>query len=144
MTAIRHAIDVAASSEKCWQALVDLATWPAWFPFLRSVRADGDPFHVGGRFKMTLAVAPLMRVQVGCTVEEVDAPRKVRWVGGGFGVHGNHSYSLESRAPGFTRVTSHEDFSGVAARLLTGPIWSRLDGEVHRSMERFKTLVERS
>jgi len=45
-------------------------------------------------------------------------------------------------SPGTTRVTSRECFSGIGARLITGPIFDKVDRETHQSMARFKALVE--
>ena len=59
------------------------------------------------------------------------------------GLSGNHSYTFAVNSPGLTRVTSHEEFSGAATRWIPRRVIDRLDGEVHSSMERFKTLVEK-
>jgi hypothetical protein len=75
-------------------------------------------------------------------VEEIDAPHRVRWVGAGWGIKGDHSYLLEALGPGVTRVTSHEAFSGPGSLLMTRRVRERLDDAVHRSLERFKALVE--
>jgi hypothetical protein len=142
-----HAIDVAASPDECWRALADLGSWPRWFPFLRSARAlDGamanDPWRIGGRMKLVLGVGPI-RVPVTTVVQEIDPLHKVRWIGTGFGVSGDHAYTIEVRAPHATRVTSHEEFTGLGARFMTAGIFPRIDSEAHRSMERFKAWVER-
>jgi uncharacterized protein YndB with AHSA1/START domain len=139
---VRHAVDVNATPEACWKALTDLGTWSRWFPMLKYVSAmgDGSPFHVGGRFEIVFDFP--VAVSVKPIVEEVDAPRRVRWVGAGWGIQGDHSYFLEPQGPGVTRVISHEAFSGPGSLLITRRIRERLDGEVHRSLERFKALVE--
>ena len=66
----------------------------------------------------------------------------MRWVGRGWGITGNHSYRFETKMPGFTRVTSHEEFSGVGALLMTKRIKALLDEEVHQSMARLKAVIE--
>jgi hypothetical protein len=139
---VQHTVDVAASPEACWKALTDLGTWSRWFPMLRYVSSlgEGSPFHVGGRFELVFDFP--VAVSVKPVVEEVEAPRKVRWVGSGWGLTGNHSYTLEVRSPGVTRVTSHEAFSGPGSLLLTRRVREKLDAEAHRSLERFKALVE--
>lgn len=140
---VHHAIDVAASPEACWAVLSDLGGWARWFPRARYAAAlDGEstPWRVGGRFEILFDFG--IAVSVKPEVREVELARKVRWVGRGFGVQGNHAYTFESRAPGVTRVTSHEEFSGVGARLITRKVFELLDVEVHRSMERFKAIVE--
>ena len=147
MPRVRHAIDVAATPEACWKVLTDLTTWPRWFPRARWASVVGDepdPWHLGGRFEIAFDFG--VPVSVKPTVEELDRSRpsyyKVRWVGSGFGITGNHAYTLEVQQPGLTRVTSDEEFSGIGARLVAGPVFKRLDEEVHRSLERFKELVE--
>jgi hypothetical protein len=143
---VRHAIDVSATPDECWRVLADLATWPRWFPRLKyAAVADGEatPWRVGGRFEMVLDFG--VDVTLKPVVEEVERARpwyKVRWLGKSWGILGNHAFTLESHAPGLTRVTSHGQFSGIGARLLTGKVLEILDSEVYRSLERLKALVE--
>lgn len=144
MPAVHQAIDVAATPDECWRTFADLATWPSWFPLLRSVRAldgDGDPWRLGARLRMVFALGPA-RLPVTVAIEELEPRKRVRWVGGGLGVRGDHWYALDSRAPGVTRFTSHEDFSGFGAKLMIARVRDFLDDEAHRSMERFKAMVE--
>lgn len=143
-TIVHHAIDVAAAPDRCWRVLSDLTTWSRWFPMARYAAVEGadpDPWRIGGRFQIVLDFGPV-NVVVKTRVEECAAPGRVRWVGRGWGITGDHAYLLESKHPGLTRVTSHEEFSGPGSRLISGRIKARIDDEVHRSMERFKALVE--
>jgi hypothetical protein len=140
---VRHAIDVAASPEACWKVLTDFNTWPRWFPrakYAAVLGSDVDPWRVGGRFEIVFDFG--LSVSVKPTVEEIQRARHVRWVGKGWGITGDHAYTIETHAGGLTRVTSSESFSGLGARLMTRAILDRLDGEVHRSMSRFKEIVE--
>jgi uncharacterized protein YndB with AHSA1/START domain len=144
--AVHHAIDVAAPPERVWGVLTDLSTWTRWFPFLRDVRVHGgaaDPWRVGARFTMRFAAGPLA-LPVTVTVEECDAPYKVRWVGGRLGLRGDHAYTIDVRAKGVTRFTSHEEFTGPLSRLVAGPVFARLDDATHRSMDLFRNLVEQT
>ncbi len=126
--------------------LTDLTTWPRWFPRLKyaaALGADSDPWRVGGRFEIVFDFG--VSVSVKPVVEEVERARpwyKVRWVGKGWGITGNHAYTLETHTPGVTRVTSSEEFSGLGSKLMTRAVLDKLDSEVHRSMARFKTVVE--
>src|SRR5262245_40813477 len=92
---VRHAVDVNATPEACWKALTDLGTWSRWFPMLKYASSvDGSsPFHVGGRFEIVFDFP--VAVSVKPVVEEVEAPHRVRWVGSGWGIKGDHSYLLE-------------------------------------------------
>lgn len=138
MPTVHHAIDVAATPDDCWRVFSDLATWPRWFPLLHKV--DGE-LRPGGKLTLVFAAGPA-RVPVEVTIADFRPRELVRWSGGRLGVRGDHSYSFGVHAAGTTRFTSSEHFSGFGARLITGPIFTKLDGETHHSMERFKALVE--
>lgn len=139
MPTVQHAIDVAASPERCWQLFSDVAGWPRWFPFLRGVRGEG--LAPGGRLTLLFAAGPAT-LPIPIEIRELAWGARVRWVGGALGVRGDHFFSFAVNNPGTTRVTSAECFSGWGARLIQGPVLTKLDGEVHRSMERFRALVE--
>ena len=138
MPTVHHAIDVAATPDECWRVFSDLSTWTRWFPMLRSVEGE---LRSGGRLRLAFAAGPAS-FPVDVTIEEYRPRELVRWVGGRLGVRGDHSYSFGESQPRITRVTSREMFSGLGSRLITGPIFDKLDGETHQSMERFKALVE--
>ncbi len=138
MPTVHHAIDVAATADDCWRVFSDLSSWTRWFPMLRSVEGE---LRAGGKLRLAFAAGPAS-FPVEVTIEEYRPRELVRWVGGRLGVRGDHSYSFDVNNPGTTRVTSRECFSGIGARLITGPIFDKLDGETHQSMERFKALVE--
>jgi hypothetical protein len=138
MPTVQHAIDVAGSPDDCWRVFSDLSTWTRWFPILAAV--DGV-LREGGQLTLRFFAGPA-RFAVDVRIEEYRPKELVRWVGGRLGVRGNHSYAFDVNQPGTTRVTSHESFSGIGARLITGPIFAKLDGETHHSMARFKALVE--
>jgi hypothetical protein len=138
MPIVHHAIDVAASPEACWRVFADLGSWPAWFPFLRAVRGE---LRTGARLTLSIAAGPTA-LPLRVTVEELVPGQRVSWRGSALGVTGCHSYSFATPAAGLTRVTSHEEFSGLGARLIAGRVFDKFDGEVHQSMARFKALVE--
>ena len=141
MRAVHQAIDVAATPDECWRVFSDLSTWTSWFPLLKSVRPlDDDPWRVGGRLRLALQVA-FARMPIVVEIEELAPGRRVRWVGGSLGVRGNHAYDLDVRSPGLTRFTSHEEFTGAGSALMR-PLHRFLDGEAHKSMARFKAMVE--
>ncbi len=103
-------------------------------------RAEGE-LRAGGQLTLHFAAGPA-RLPVEVAIEEYAPRERVRWVGGRLGIRGDHSYSFGVQAPGTTRFTSSETFSGLGARLIAGPLFAKLDGETHHSMERFKSLVE--
>jgi hypothetical protein len=136
---VHHAIDVKAAPDECWRTFAELADWPKWFPLCKNVRSlDGNPWKLGNRIEIVFQ--PGFPVVV--KVEELEPAKIVRWRGGRLGMTGNHSYTFSVNSTGLTRVTSHEEFSGLASKWIPRAVVDRLDGEVHRSMERFKALVE--
>jgi hypothetical protein len=138
MPTVQHAIDVLATPDDCWRIFSDLSTWTRWFPMLG--RVDGE-LRAGGRLTLFFAAGPA-HFPVEVQIEELRPRELVRWVGGRLGVRGDHSYIFSLNNPATTRVTSRECFSGIGSKLITGPIFSKLDGETHQSMARFKALVE--
>ncbi len=140
---VHHAIDVKAAPDACWRLFADLAKWPRWFPMCKSARADGDPWKLGGLIEIVFEAGPL-GLPVTVEIKELEPARRVRWQGGRLGFSGNHYYEFTVNSPGLTRVTSHEEFSGLGAKWIPRKVVDRIDGEVHRSMERLKALVEES
>jgi hypothetical protein len=138
MPIVHHAVDVAATPESCWRVFADFSSWPRWFPFLLAVTGE---LKLGSRITLQMGAGPA-NLPIHVTVEELVQAERVRWTGGKLGVRGNHSFVFSTHAPGLTRVTSSEEFSGLGARLIAGRLLARLDDEVHRSLGRFKTLVE--
>jgi hypothetical protein len=143
-TVLHHAIDVAATAEACWKTFADLRTWPRWFPRLKHaavVGTDADPWRLGCRFDIVFDFGPVT-VPVRCEVKEAVRGERVRWMGRGFGITGDHSYSFASHHPGLTRVTSHEELTGVGTLVITRGIRQRIDREAHDSMARLKGAIE--
>lgn len=139
--AIHHAIDVDARPDAIWRVFADLSTWPSWFPFADSARADGDPWRAGGRIDVQLRVPVVGTLPLRLAVAEASAPSLARWTGGALGVRGDHRYTFDDRGK-WTRVTSHETFSGAFAFVLPRAAFGRIDEAAHDSLAKLKALVE--
>jgi hypothetical protein len=144
-----HAIDVHAPRDAVWRSFADLSAWPRWFPRLTQATAladerlaEGAPFCVGGELELRISAGPLGEKRVRVVVRECERGHRVRWTGTLLGVKVNHVYSFEEKAPGATRVTSHEEIEGFAARLLRGAVFDRIDREAHESLRHLKALIE--
>ncbi len=90
---------------------------------------------------MVLGFGPV-NVPVVCGIEELRVGEFVRWVGRGWGITADHSYRIETKHPGLTRVTSHEELRGMGTMLITSAIKTRIDDAGHQSMASFKRVVE--
>ncbi len=95
-------IDVAASSERAWQELVELDRWPEWGPTVRGARLDDGArrLHSGA----TGSVQTTPGLWLTFVVDEwVDAgPRRV-WSWSVAGVHATE-HSVSARGPTRCRV----------------------------------------
>ena len=142
---IHHAIDIHASPAAVWRVFTDLTSWPRWFPEALSARSLAEPtWQRGGTLEVEMAVPVLRSLTLHLRIEEVEAERKVRWIGKAWGVSGDHSYIFEDRGQ-WTRVTSHEKFAGLVTllpRVAGAKVRERVDGLAHASMARLKALVE--
>ncbi len=146
MPVIHHAIDVDAAPADCWRVFADLTRWPQWFPFLVAAQSLDGELRVGGRMELTFVVGGV-RVTVPPRLEELtQAPFFLTGVGTRLGVRGDHSYRFDQTraAPVRTRLTCHEEWSGLAARLMPARLVERLDDESHRSLERLAQLITAS
>jgi hypothetical protein len=114
---LRTDVDIEATPERVWEVLTDLASYPAWNPFI--VRAEGV-VETGRRLTLTMQPVGGRATTVRPRLVDVDAPRRLRWRGT-VGVPGlmdaEHTFTLEPRASG-TRLVHQEDFRGVLVPLL--------------------------
>ena len=72
---LHHRAVIAASPDRVWDALVDVAAWSDWNPTLFDV--DG-PLEPGSDVSMTLQLGPL-RMPMLQHVQEVDGPHRLTW-----------------------------------------------------------------
>lgn len=139
---IHHAIDIEASPAAVWAVFTNFDLWPRWFPYAASARSVGGPtWQRGGALEVRLVVPVVGALTLRLEVAEAEAERRVRWIGGSWGVRGDHLYTFEDRG-GWTRVTSHEEFGGPFAFAAGARLRDRVDQLAHASMGHLKALVE--
>lgn len=120
--------EIDAPPEPIWNALIDLARYHEWNPFIREARgtpAVGARIHV--RPKLSLPLPVVFRPEIVVC----DKERELRWRGsfihpwlGG----GEHSFTLEPAGDGRTILVQREVFTGLLPPLLAG----RLAPEVRK------------
>jgi ribosome-associated toxin RatA of RatAB toxin-antitoxin module len=80
---------IAASSQRVWPVMADVARWPEWLPTVTAVQALGpSPLAVGGRYRV---LQPKLRPAIWSVVELEPQTR----------------FSWESRAPGVRILADH-------------------------------------
>lgn len=131
-----RSIEIDAPPELVWNVLTAFAEWPRWNPDVKSMAVEG-PLEPGTTFRWKAGPGTIVS-----TLEEVDAPRSVRWRGRTMSIKALHRYRLEPRDGG-THVETEESFSGVLARLLRGSLQKTLDRSLEQGLEHLKREAER-
>jgi hypothetical protein len=112
------AIDIDATPRQVWQVLSDLATYRQWNPFI--VEAAGRA-EAGDRLTLRMQPVGGRAMTLRPTVVEVREGELLRWLGR-LGLPGvldaDHSFRLEGRSSGATRLVQQEHFGGVLVPLV--------------------------
>ncbi|OGP58863.1 MAG: hypothetical protein A2V67_19300 [Deltaproteobacteria bacterium RBG_13_61_14] len=111
------AIEINAPVDKVWKLMLDIPSWPRWFPTLKAAgMISGQPLAQGSVFYFKLGlVGPAMNMKVTITASEPN--KRVAWAGGMLGVTGVHSFDFEAQGDK-TRVTSREVLQGPMVGLM--------------------------
>jgi uncharacterized membrane protein len=105
------AIEINAPVDKVWKLMLDIPSWPRWFPTLKAAgMISGQPLAQGSVFYFKLGlVGPAMNMKVTITASEPN--KRVAWAGGMLGVRGWHSFDFQAQG-NKTRVISKEALTG--------------------------------
>jgi hypothetical protein len=114
---LRAEITIAATAERVWQVLTDLAAYREWNPFM--FEASGRPAN-GERLTIRMKPVDGRAMTFKPTVLDAQPGRRLRWLGrlllpGIF--DGDHSFTLEP-VNGGVRFVQEEEFRGVLVPLL--------------------------
>ena len=111
-------VEIDAPAKAVWGALVELADFHNWNPFIREAAGE---LRVGGRVRVRVRASLPLRIVFHATVLAVESERELRWRGHVLAPwlgSGEHTFTLEPLGPARTRFTQHEVFSGALPRLL--------------------------
>ena len=141
MHSISAAVDIAATPERVWAVLADLAAYPQWNPFIRS--ASGK-LAEGARLTLRLAPAGGHAMTFRPTVLAARPGELLRWIGrlivpGIF--DGTHQFALEDLG-GRTRLTQSETFRGLLVPF-TGKTIPRTEASFHALNRALKERADR-
>jgi uncharacterized protein YndB with AHSA1/START domain len=106
---------IDAEPSTVWRVLTDVQQWPSWDSGVKSVEGDAT---LGGKVKVEVEANPGKAFPVKVT--ELDAPRRMVFTGGmPLGLFkGERTYTLEPAAPGGTRFTMREAYTGPLRPLI--------------------------
>ncbi len=135
-------VHIAATPERVWEVLADLAAYRAWNPFI--VEADGTT-EVGDRLTLRMQPVGGKAMTLRPTVVEVRPGRVLRWAGR-LGLprilDAEHEFLLEPGAAGGTRLVQRETFRGLLVPFVAGtldrgtlPAFALMDGALKQRAE---------
>ena len=145
MARVRTSIDIAASPERVWELVTDLARLDEWVSIHRDFPTP-PPAHVeeGTSFEQTLTVAGTP-FSVNWTATEVDGPQRLSWQGiGPAGATAQTTYSLAAAGDG-TRFDYDNEFmlpAGKVGEAVSGVVAGQAEREANDSLSRLKALAE--
>ena len=118
MRQLRTDIEIDATPDRVWAILTDFASYPAWNPFIESIR--GEPV-VGSKLEVRIAPPDGKAMTFKPTVLNAEPDRELRWLGRVLlpGIlDGEHMLQLEPLAGGRVRFVQAERFRGVLVPFL--------------------------
>ena len=113
MPVVKTTFPVAASADRVWSVLADLATWSEWNPSVPSISGD---LRQGSTLAVTLAMPGRPSANVKATVTELQPGRRLVWhgnVGGDRIFRGTRTFDLAPQPDGTVLVTHIEDVGGL-------------------------------
>ena len=143
MRRIEESILIDAPREIAWGVFIDLTCWADWNSVLTGVRAATDTTLAGGD-GFSCRLQPFgFPIPFAVHVEIVEAPARLLWVAGRWGVRGRHWFLFADQEGG-TRCDSVEDLTGPTVALC-GPLFPtwRFRGLTRRFLQDLKSGAER-
>jgi hypothetical protein len=128
--------EIAAAPEAVWEVLTAFERWPSWNPDVKSMAVQG-PVAPGSVFRWKAGPGTITS-----TIQRVEPPRQIAWIGRTLGIKAVHVWQLEPR-DGRTFVRTEESFEGLLARLLRGSMQKTLDSSLADGLRYLKAEAER-
>ena len=132
----KREIEIAAAPEVVCDVLTHFERWPEWNPQVKSMSFDG-PLAPGSEFRWKAGPGTITS-----TLEQVEAPQRVSWLGRTKSIRAIHEWRLEPRDGG-TFVETEETYSGLLARLFHGRLQKTLGKALEDGLEHLKREAER-
>ena len=129
---------IDAPRELVWDVQADLERWPAWNPDVTEVRllVSREP-EPGMEFTWKAG-----GVKIRSRFQDLERPRRLSWTGRTLGIRAAHVWEFKEQDGG-TLVTTRESFTGILARLLSGPMRRMLESSLEKGVEALRRECER-
>lgn len=134
---INTQIEIKATPEKVWNALMDIDNYPNWNPFIRSIKGK---MEIGEDLSIELPDMNFNPKILVCTKNE-----KLVWQGkllfdGVF--DGEHSFMIRDNLNGTVTFCHDEFFKGILVGLFTSKLEKKTKAGFESMNESLKQLVE--
>jgi hypothetical protein len=138
MKELRTDIEIDATPDRVWAILIDFASYPAWNPFMQTVR--GEPV-VGSKLEVRIAPPDGKAMTFRPTVLNAEPNRELRWLGrvlvpGIF--DGEHILQIEPLTDARVRFVQAERFRGVLV-----PVFGRALEKTERGFTAMNEALKR-
>jgi uncharacterized protein YndB with AHSA1/START domain len=130
-------IEIAASPNRVWDLLTNIARWPEWNALVEKAVLSG-PLHRGSIFRWKSK-----GFAVTSTLREVTPTRRIEWTGKAFGTRAIHSWEIEETDYGVLLRTA-ESFDGWLPQLMPRTMQRALDKTLPAWLQEIKAEAERS
>lgn len=117
-TEVKTEITINATPEKVWSVLTHFEQYPAWNPFIKSIRGD---VQVGNKISVRIEPAQSKGMNFTPKVLAFERNKEFRWLGHLFipGIFdGEHKFELIDHGNGTTTLKHSETFGGILKGIL--------------------------
>lgn len=113
---VRVVTPIAASPERVWKVLTDLANYRDWHPNLEILTTVEEPVAVGTVLRLRTNAGSPAQLEFEVAVTDVDEPSVLAWAGGDRETfYGRHRFTLIPHEGGIELV-NEETFTGTMAK----------------------------
>jgi hypothetical protein len=133
-------IEIAATPEKVWAVLADLASYPRWHPVFQAVSGQ---LAAGSKLTITSTIPASGRtVTVKVTVVTAEPGTELRWVSKLLGITISERRFLLSPIDGGTSLVQAETYRGLGPGGSTGKLISRIQATFEAINQAIKQQAE--
>jgi hypothetical protein len=136
---LKTSIEIAASPEAVWSALVEFDLYNDWNPMLQNVQAE---LLVGSPIAFDVLLNETKRMKMKAKIAMVDETAELNWKGGSpLVVSGKHYFRIEKLGDNSVRLHHGEDFKGLLFPLLaktlkqSEPLYNALNQALKKRVE---------
>jgi len=138
MASVRVTVDIAASTERAWQAVADVEDWPRWTTSMGDVkRLDDGPLRVGSRARIKQPGLPVSVWEV----TDLHEGSSFTWVTRAPGVMASAGHEVVATADG-SRLTLSLTWAGILGGLAGALMGRRTRKSIMRDAEGHKACAE--